>query len=114
MRTMEGFRSHLRSWLRPHRGLSQKKLPLYLGFFAFVDNSHKRGKALLPALVALLVRSDAGLQEEQQMKGGYFTLFYGRCVRPSRSPRTWRIHRGEPVSSLPLPPHESQSMRSRT
>src|SRR5215218_4206556 len=31
--TMEGFWSLLRSWLRPHRGLSQDKLPLYLGFF---------------------------------------------------------------------------------
>ena len=32
--TMEGFWSLLRSWLRPHRGLSQECLPLYLGFFA--------------------------------------------------------------------------------
>ena len=30
--TMEGFWSLLRSWLRPHRGISQEKLPLYLGF----------------------------------------------------------------------------------
>jgi len=30
--TIEGFWSLLRSWLRPHRGLSQDKLPLYLGF----------------------------------------------------------------------------------
>jgi transposase-like protein len=28
--TMEGFWSLLRSWLRPHRGVSQEKLPLYL------------------------------------------------------------------------------------
>ncbi len=34
--TMEGFWSVLRSWLRPHRGISQDKLPLYLGFFQFV------------------------------------------------------------------------------
>src|SRR5262249_19744091 len=34
--TMEGFWSLLRSWLRPHRGISQEKLPLYLGFFEFV------------------------------------------------------------------------------
>ncbi len=45
--TMEGFWSLLRSWLRPHRGISQAKLPLYLGFFEFVHNAHKRGKALL-------------------------------------------------------------------
>jgi len=28
-------------------GLSQENLPLYLGFFAFVHNVRKRGKALL-------------------------------------------------------------------
>jgi len=53
--TMEGFGSLLRSWLRPHRGISQEKLPLYLGFFEFVHNVRKRGKALLPALIELLV-----------------------------------------------------------
>jgi len=31
----------LRSWLRPHRGISQEKLPLYLGFFEFVHNSKR-------------------------------------------------------------------------
>jgi len=30
--TMEGFWSLLRSWLRPHRGISQDKLPLYLAW----------------------------------------------------------------------------------
>src|SRR3954468_6275914 len=45
--TMEGFWSLLRSWLRPHRGISQDKLPLYLSFFAFVRNARRRGKALL-------------------------------------------------------------------
>jgi len=45
----------LRPWLRPHRGLSQEKLPLYLGFFQFVHNARRRGKALLGALVAALV-----------------------------------------------------------
>ena len=44
--TMEGFWSLLRSWLRPHRGISQEKLPLYLAFFRFVHNARKRGKAL--------------------------------------------------------------------
>jgi transposase-like protein len=53
--TMEGFWSLLRSWLRPHRGISQEKLPFYLGFFEFVPNVRKRGKALLPALIELLV-----------------------------------------------------------
>jgi transposase len=49
--TMEGFWSLLRSWLRPHRGISQEKLPIYLGFFQFVHNTRRRGKALLGALV---------------------------------------------------------------
>jgi transposase-like protein len=51
----EGFWSLLRSWLRSHRGISQDKLPLYLGFFQFVHNARRRGKALLGALVAALV-----------------------------------------------------------
>jgi transposase-like protein len=54
--TIEGFWSLLRSWLRPHRGISQEKLPLYLGFFEFVHNIRKRGKALLHSLVELLVK----------------------------------------------------------
>lgn len=54
--TMEGFWSLLRSWLRPHRGISQEKLPLYLGFFEFVHNVRKRGKALLSSLVQLLIK----------------------------------------------------------
>jgi transposase-like protein len=45
----------LRSWLRPHRGISQEKLPDYLGFFQFAHNARRRGKALLGALVAALV-----------------------------------------------------------
>jgi transposase len=55
--TLEGFWSLLRSWLRPHRGISQEKLPLYLGFFEFVHNVRVRGKALLGELIALLVSS---------------------------------------------------------
>jgi len=53
--TIEGFWSLLRSWLRPHRGISQKNLPLYLGFFEFVHNSRQRGRALLPSLLQLLL-----------------------------------------------------------
>ena len=52
---MEGFWSLLRSWLHPHRGISQEQLPLPLGFFEFVHNVRKRGHALLAALIALLV-----------------------------------------------------------
>jgi transposase-like protein len=53
--TLEGFWSLLRSWLRPHRGISQQHLPLYLGFFEFVHNVRRRGKALLPSLLQLLL-----------------------------------------------------------
>ena len=53
--TIEGFWSLLRSWLRPHRGISQDKLPLYLGFFQFVHNARRRGRALLGPLIAGLV-----------------------------------------------------------
>ena len=52
---MEGFWSLLCSWLRPYRGISQDKLPLYLGVFEFVHNARRRGKALLGALIAALV-----------------------------------------------------------
>jgi transposase-like protein len=53
--TLEGFWSLLRSLLRPHRGISQGRLPLYLGCFEFVHNVRRRGKALLGSLVGLLV-----------------------------------------------------------
>ncbi|MCX7068676.1 MAG: hypothetical protein NTW85_13435, partial [Methylococcales bacterium] len=54
--TMEGFWSLLRSWLRPHRGISQEKLPLYLRFFEFIHNVRKRGQALLEPLLSLLLQ----------------------------------------------------------
>ena len=53
--TMEGFRSLLRSWLRPHPGISQERLPLYLGSFEFMHNVRRRGKAQLGSLIELLV-----------------------------------------------------------
>lgn len=54
--TIEGFWSLLRSWLRPHRGISQELLPHYLAFFEFVHNAKRRGKSLLGSLLhALLV-----------------------------------------------------------
>ena len=53
--TIEGFWSLLRSWLRPHRGISQEHLPAYLGFFEFVYNARNRGKRLLEALFGLLL-----------------------------------------------------------
>ena len=53
--TLEGFWSLLRSWLRPHRGISQEKLPLYLAFFEFIHNVRARGKSVLGALMGLLL-----------------------------------------------------------
>src|SRR3954462_7008449 len=53
--TMEGLWSLLRSWLRPHRGVSQEKLPAYLAFFEVVHNARRRGKALLATLIGALV-----------------------------------------------------------
>lgn len=53
--TMEGFWSLLRSWLRPHRGISQEKLPSYLAFFLFVHDTRKREKALLQSLAERLL-----------------------------------------------------------
>ncbi len=53
--TMEGVWSLLRSWLRPHRGISQENLPLYLAFFELTHNLRQRGKALFGSLIAMLV-----------------------------------------------------------
>ena len=53
--TMESCWSLLRSWLRPHRGISQELLPLYLAFFEFVHNMRRCGKALLASLLTLLL-----------------------------------------------------------
>ena len=53
--TREGCWSLLRSWWRPHRGISREKLPWYLGFFHFVHNTRRRGKGLLEPLLAALL-----------------------------------------------------------
>ena len=49
--TMEGVWSLLRSWLRPHRGISQEELPVYLGFFEFVHNARAIGNSLLEIML---------------------------------------------------------------
>ncbi len=54
---MEGAWALLRSWLRPHRGISQENLPLYLAFFEFTHNVRQRGKALFESLIDTLVKS---------------------------------------------------------
>lgn len=53
--TMECFWSLLRPWLRPHRGISQERLPFYLGFFEFLHNIRQRGCSALSGLLSLLV-----------------------------------------------------------
>ena len=55
--TMEGLWSLLRSWLRPHRGISQRVLPLYIGFFQAMHNIRQRGHSLLSPLLSLLLTS---------------------------------------------------------
>ena len=54
--TMEGLWSLLRSWLRPHRGIPQDKLPPHLGFFEFAYNLKRRGKRLLSSLLGVLLK----------------------------------------------------------
>lgn len=53
--TMEGCWSLLRSWLRPHRGISQEQLQYYLAFFQFVHNTRNHRKSLLESLILQLV-----------------------------------------------------------
>jgi transposase-like protein len=66
--TMEGFWSLLRSWVRPHRGISPESLPLYLAFFEFVHNARRRGKALLGSLLALLFAVVRSLQSRLSLE----------------------------------------------
>ena len=49
--TAEGLWSLLRSWLRPHRGISQEKPPACLGFSQAVHDARRRGKEPLGTLV---------------------------------------------------------------
>jgi transposase-like protein len=56
--TQEGIWSVLRSWLRPHRGISQTNMPIYLGFFEYVFNTRRRGKAILGNLFATILAPD--------------------------------------------------------
>ena len=56
--TQEGIWSVLRSWLRPHRGIAQENLPIYVGFFEFVFNAKKRGKALFNELFKTILEED--------------------------------------------------------
>jgi transposase len=53
--TMECFWSLLRPWLRVHWGLSQERLPYYLGFFEYLYNVRKRGHLALTGRLTLLL-----------------------------------------------------------
>lgn len=56
--TVECVWSLLRPWLRPHRGVSQEKLPFYVGHFEFLHNLRKRGKKALQETFELLLMPD--------------------------------------------------------
>ena len=62
--TQEGIWSVLRAWLRPHRGVSMDKLPIYVGFFEFVFNTKRRGKALIQHLFETILMKDQRSIEE--------------------------------------------------
>jgi len=55
--TIEGVWNLLRSWLRPHRGISQRWLPLYLASFQAMHNIRCRGFSLLEPMLTLLLSS---------------------------------------------------------
>lgn len=56
--TQEGIWSLMRSWLRPHRGVSQEKLPFYVGYFEWLHNLRKRGKKAFHETFCLLLKPD--------------------------------------------------------
>ena len=62
--TQEGIWSLLRSWLRPHRGVSQEKLPFYVGFFEWIYNLKKRAKRALHESFCLLLKPDLRTYQE--------------------------------------------------
>ncbi|WP_407542577.1 transposase (plasmid) [Deinococcus radiomollis] len=55
--TMEGLWSLLRSSLRPYRGISQRFLPLCIGFSRAMHNIRQCGHSLLGPLLSLLLTS---------------------------------------------------------
>jgi len=62
--TQEGGWSLVRSWLRPHRGVSQEKLPFYVGFFEWIHNLRKRGKKAVHETFCLLLKPDLRKYED--------------------------------------------------
>jgi transposase len=85
--TMEGFWSLLRSWLRPHRGISQEKLPLYLGFF---ERSYWIPGSYAPALSEkrhsfLRLLKNKGFKEESMTKVELYALGISTTLESSTS-----------------------------
>ena len=76
--TMERVWSLLRSWLRLHQGISREKLPLYLGFFEFLHNARRRGKAFRGALIAALVNCGLAITPEPNKSLSYHRCWGGR------------------------------------
>jgi hypothetical protein len=58
--TIEGFWSLLYSWLNPHRGISQEKLPGYLSFFEFVHNAKRCGESIDERIAGTIFTPDVG------------------------------------------------------
>lgn len=61
--TQEGIGRHsvwslLRPSLKPRRGVSQEKLPFYVGYFEFLHNLRNRGKKALQETFELLLKPD--------------------------------------------------------
>lgn len=73
--TIEGFWSLLRSWLRPHRGISQEKLPLYFltGFLVQMQNGDY-GRFARPCGIA--VAQDGSLLVGDDMNGDIYRVSY--------------------------------------
>lgn len=69
--TQEGIWSVLRSWLRPHRGIAMKNLPTYIGFFEFIFNAKKRGKALITELFQTILQPDQRQIEDLTLSPGF-------------------------------------------
>ena len=50
-------------WLRPHRGISQEKLPVCFGFFQATHKAPQRGNALPGTFIVALATCPASLSQ---------------------------------------------------
>jgi transposase-like protein len=88
--TMEGFWSLLRSWLRPHRGISQEKLPVYLGFSSSCTTSASEAKRCflrsLSSLSRKTLESNKSAMDYHHQAGGKAETLHVNEAK-SRKPR---------------------------